>query len=67
MSSVNPFIERLPNKQQQTQYMKDYIQTVIDMDLSERSPDDPQDLWYTTPYKLIIIYASKKGHMNNNF
>lgn len=55
---MNPFIERLSRKQQ-AEFLDDYIQTVIDMDLSESNPDDPEDLRFITPYKLVIVYGKK--------
>lgn len=59
MVAINPFLERLPNDQERSVYMDDCIQTVIDLGLSEKSLDDPHDLWFTTPYKLMIVYGKK--------
>ncbi|KAL5279446.1 jhamt family protein [Megaselia abdita] len=58
VKAVNPFVERLSNKQQ-AEFLNDYIQTVVDMDLSESCPEDPEDLRFITPYKLVIVYGKK--------
>lgn len=58
MKAVNPFVERLSRKQQ-SEFLNDYIQAVIEMDLSESCPDNPEDLRFITPYKLVIVYGKK--------
>lgn len=52
LKSVNPFIKRLI-PQEQNQFITEYIQHVTDMGLSTKEGT------YLTPYKLIVIYATK--------
>lgn len=58
MMSINIFIERL-TEEQKSEYIKDYIQTAIDLGLSEISPKNSHDLNFIMPYTIVIAYAKK--------
>lgn len=52
VKSVNPFITRLIPRDQE-QFISEYVQHVTDMGLSTKEGT------YLTPYKLMVIYATK--------
>lgn len=52
VKSVNPFITRLTPRDQE-QFITEYVQHVTDMGLRTKEGT------YLTPYKLMVIYATK--------
>lgn len=59
MRAVNPFLDRLDNNQQRSEFMQDIIGTIIEMGLTKQSLHDPEDLCFVASYKLIIAYGKK--------
>lgn len=59
MAAINPFLERIQNEHEKSEFMADYIQTFVDMNLTDKCTDDPLDLCFTIPYKLVLIHGRK--------
>ncbi|EDS34350.1 juvenile hormone acid methyl transferase [Culex quinquefasciatus] len=56
--AVNPFCERMPLDLQED-FMDDYIDIVRKMAYHKNGHEDANDYKFITPYKLVIVYASK--------
>lgn len=56
--AVNPFCERMPLDLQED-FMDDYIDIVRKMSYHKNGHEDANNYKFITPYKLVIVYASK--------
>ncbi|XP_055616095.1 juvenile hormone acid O-methyltransferase [Toxorhynchites rutilus septentrionalis] len=58
VKAVNPFSERMPMELQED-FLDDYIGVVRRMSLSQNCGEDEDDCRFITPYKLVVVYATR--------
>ncbi|BFF95937.1 juvenile hormone acid O-methyltransferase [Drosophila madeirensis] len=65
VKAICPFLERMPAALHED-FLDDFIQIVISMNLQQGDQHKDQDQKFISPYKLVVAYARKSPNIVNN-